>query len=510
MSDAGIQFGDTFISRDEVMLRSARGATGLSSLGVGRDDTVAMMLRNDPAYLEATMAIRIVSALPVPINWHLRGEEVEYIIKDSGAKALVIHSDLYDKLKDHVPEGVHVIEVETPEILIESYGIDRDQCPVHAESKNWYPWLAEQEPWTDDPVAQTASMIYTSGTTGRPKGVRREASTPEQYEKQVMVVAEVFGLVPGSRTIIPAPLYHAAPNGYAIFALQLEAFIVIMPRFDAEEFLRLIQDYKITRIQMVPTMFVRLLKMPCEICEKYDLSSLEYIIHAAAPCPPQVKKDMIEWWGPIIWEYYGSTEMSAVTICSPEGALKYPGTVGTVIEEATVKILDDNGKEVAANEIGEVYGMLHTNSEFTYQNDDDKRRGIDIDGLITCGDIGYMNEEGYLFLCDRASNMIISGGANIYPAEIESVLIEMDGLHDCAVFGIPCDDFGEKVAAIIEPEAEVELTAEAVTAFLTDRIAGYKLPRHIEFRNDLPREDSGKLFKRLLKEPFWKESGRSI
>ncbi|MFP6596061.1 MAG: AMP-binding protein, partial [Candidatus Hydrogenedentota bacterium] len=247
MSDAGIQFGDTFISRDEVMLRSARGATGLSSLGVGRDDTVAMMLRNDPAYLEATMAIRIVSALPVPINWHLRGEEVEYIIKDSGAKALVIHSDLYDELKDHVPEGVHVIEVETPEILIESYGIDRDQCPVHAESKNWYPWLAEQEPWTDDPVAQTASMIYTSGTTGRPKGVRREASTPEQYEKQVMVVAEVFGLVPGSRTIIPAPLYHAAPNGYAIFALQLEAFIVIMPRFDAEEFLRLIQDYKITR-----------------------------------------------------------------------------------------------------------------------------------------------------------------------------------------------------------------------------------------------------------------------
>lgn len=510
MNDAGIQFGDTFVSRDEVMLRAARGATGLSSLGVGRDDTIAMMLRNDPAYLEATVAIRIVCALPVPINWHLRGEEVEYILKDSGAKAIIIHSDLYDDLKDYVPDTIQVIEVETPDILIESYGIDRDQCAIHAESINWYPWLAEHEPWTEEPVAQTASMIYTSGTTGRPKGVRREASTPEQYEQQIMVVAKVFGLTPGARTIIPAPLYHAAPNGYATFALQLEAFIVIMPRFDAEEFLRLIQEYRITRVQVVPTMFVRLLKLPKETREKYDLSSLEYIIHAAAPCPPQVKKDMIDWWGPLIWEYYGSTEMSAVTICSSEDAIRFPGTVGREIEEATVKILDENGQEVVPNEIGEVYGMLHTNSEFTYQNDDDKRREIDIDGLITCGDIGYMNEEGFLFLCDRASNMIISGGANIYPAEIESVLIEMDGVHDCAVFGIPCEDFGEKVAAIVEAEAGTELTAESVTTFLTERIAGFKLPRHIEFRDNLPREDSGKLFKRLLKEPFWKESGRSI
>ncbi|MFP6614971.1 MAG: long-chain fatty acid--CoA ligase, partial [Candidatus Hydrogenedentota bacterium] len=186
------------------------------------------------------------------------------------------------------------------------------------------------------------------------------------------------------------------------------------------------------------------------------------------------------------------------------------GTVGKALERSIVKILDDDGNELPANEIGNVYGNLLTNTDFTYQNDDEKRADMDVDGLLSCGDIGYLNEDGFLFLCDRASNMIISGGANIYPAEIESVLIEMDGLHDCAVFGIPCDDFGEKVAAIIEPEAEVELTAEAVTAFLTDRIAGYKLPRHIEFRNDLPREDSGKLFKRLLKEPFWKESGRSI
>ena len=510
MTKAGLQYGDQFFPRNQILLNAARGATGLDSLGVGRDDTVALMLRNDVAYLDATMAIRIVGAMPVPINWHLRGDELKYILEDSGAKVLVIHSDIYHDLAKYVPESVHVAEVETPDLLIDTYQLDRSTSGVHNGSINWNTWIAEQTPWSKDPGVQTASMIYTSGTTGRPKGVRREASTPEQYAKQVEVVAGVLGVKPGARTIIPAPMYHAAPNAYSIFGLQLEAYMILMPRFDAEDFLRLVQDNHITHIQMVPTMFVRLLKLPEEVRNAYDISSLEYIIHAAAPCPPQIKEAMLAWWGPIIWEYYGSTEMSSVTLCSPEAAQRFPGTVGKAIPQATVKILDENRLELPANEIGEVFAMLNTNSDFTYQNDNEKRIGIEVDGLVTCGDIGYLNDDGYLFLCDRASNMIISGGANIYPAEIESVLIEMDGVRDCAVFGIPDEDFGEKVAAIIEPESSATLSEDAVTAFLTERLARFKVPKYIEFRSELPREDSGKLFKRKLKEPFWEKTGRSI
>ncbi|MFP6582334.1 MAG: AMP-binding protein, partial [Candidatus Hydrogenedentota bacterium] len=326
----------------------------------------------------------------------------------------------------------------------------------------------------------------------------------------IEVMSGVLGVVPGASTVIPAPMYHAAPNAFSIFAVQLKTFCVIMPRFDAEDFLRIVEQNKISHVQMVPTMFIRLLKLPEEIRNKYDISSLEYVIHDAAPCPPQTKKAMIDWWGPISHEYYGSTEMSAVTVCSSEEALKYPGTVGKALERSIVKILDDDGNELPANEIGNVYGNLLTNTDFTYQNDDEKRADMDVDGLLSCGDIGYLNEDGFLFLCDRASNMIISGGANIYPAEIESVLIEMDGVKDCAVFGIPDADFGEKVAAIIEPESENGISADAVQAFLRERIAGYKVPRHIEFRDNLPREDSGKLFKRKLKDEFWKDSGRAI
>lgn len=506
--EPGIQYGDDFISHAEIMNRVARAATGFHALGVRKGNAAALMLRNEVAYLEATLGIRVVGAMPVPINWHLQGPEVEYILKDSGTKVLVIHSDLYRDLSPFIPEQVHVVQVETPPLLSDT--MDLDPTPVSGVGPIWKEWLESLEPWAEEPTMQTASMIYTSGTTGMPKGVRREPATPEQYAEQIEVVSSILGVVPGAHTIIPAPMYHAAPNAFSIYAVQLKTFAVIMPRFDAEEFLRIVQEFKITHVQMVPTMFVRLLKLPQEVRDRYDVSSLEYIIHAAAPCPPQVKKAMIDWWGPIIFEYYGSTEMSAVTVCSPEEALKYPGTVGKQLDRSIVRILDDDGNELPANEIGHVYGNLLTNTDFTYQNDDEKRAGMEVDGLLSCGDIGYLNDDGFLFLCDRASNMIISGGANIYPAEIESVLIDMDGVKDCAVFGIPDADFGEKVAAIVELEESASCSAADVEGYLRERIAGYKVPRHIEFRANLPREDSGKLFKRKLKDEFWKDTGRSI
>ncbi len=510
MGELGIQFGDRFVPQAETQRRAAQAATGFRALGMNREDRVAMMLRNDVAYLEATAGIRVAGGLPVPINWHLKADELGYILQDSGAKALVIHSDLLRALHKSIPPGVRVLEVRPPDVLAECYGIaDASPCGL-AGAEDWDGWLQTHSPWNRPPDSETASMIYTSGTTGRPKGVRRESATPEQYQQTLEVVGGVLGVRPGVRTVIPAPLYHSAPNAFAIYSLQLGSFMVIMPRFDAEDLLRVIDKYKVTRFQAVPTMFVRLLQLPKEVRAKYDTSSLEYVVHAAAPCPAEVKQAMIDWWGPIIWEYYGSTEISSVTLCSPEDAIKFPGTVGRTLPTATVKVLDDNGAECPPGVPGTIYGRLHCATEFTYQNDSEKRRKVERDGLITAGDIGYFNEDGCLFLCDRANDMIISGGVNIYPAEIESVLITCPGVRDCAVFGIPHPDFGESVMAVIEAQDGTPPTEGEVRAYLSDRVADYKVPRVIEFRSDLPREDSGKLFKRKLREPYWQGVGRKI
>ncbi|MDK1022186.1 MAG: acyl-CoA synthetase [Candidatus Hydrogenedentes bacterium] len=510
MSEAGLQFGDRFVPHAEFFGRVAKAATGFSSLGIRSEDSVAIMLRNDVSYLEATLGARMAGSFPVPINWHLKSEEVNYILEDSDAKVLVIHSDLLYEMSEAIPEGVKVLEVQTPQLLIERFGISKGGASGFKGAEDWDTWVESHEPWSQAPRAETSSMIYTSGTTGKPKGVRRESATPEQHQAALKVASRVLGMAPGASTVVPAPMYHSAPNAFSLFAMQLGAFLVIQPRFDAEELLAIIEKYKITCLQMVPTMFVRLLKLPDEVRAKYDLSSLEYVVHAAAPCPPQIKKAMIDWWGPIIWEYYGSTEMGAVTHCSSEDALKYPGTVGRALEEATVKVLDEEGNEVPAGTIGNIYGQLDVSTDFTYQKDDAKRRSIERNGMITSGDVGYFNEEGFLFLCDRANDMIISGGVNIYPAEIEGVLIDCPGVHDCAVFGIPDEDFGEAIMAVIELEEGAKLDAAEAQSYLEERLAHYKVPKTIEFQTDLPREDSGKLFKRKLREPYWKDAGRNI
>jgi long-chain acyl-CoA synthetase len=506
----GLLYGDQFFPHAEVTVRIAKAASGFKNRGLKCDQTAALMLRNDVAYIEATMAIRKLGGMPVPINWHLKGEELAYILQDCGTNVLVIHSDLYHDLQEHIPDNIQVFEVETPELLVTTFGLSGEGLARHEDTTDWNEWIDSQEPFTEEITVQTASMIYTSGTTGRPKGVKREAATPEQHAESIRVVGAVLGVKPGIHTVVPAPMYHSAPNAFSLFAFQLETFLVIMPRFDAEDFLRVIDQYKVSHVQMVPTMFIRLLKLPDEVRNRYDLSSLEYVVHAAAPCPPDVKKDMIEWFGPIIHEYYGSTEMGSVTLATSEEALRFPGTVGKAIPESTVIIVDDEGNEAPPDTIGTVYAMLHTSTEFTYQGDDEKRQSVGRDDLITSGDIGYLNDEGFLFLCDRASDMIISGGVNIYPAEIESVLIGMDKVKDSAVFGIPDADFGEKIAAIIQLEPDQKCTEAEVEEFLKEKLAGYKMPRHIEFRKDLPREDSGKLFKRILRAEFWEDSGRSI
>lgn len=507
---AGVQLGNHFVPQEVVAKRAARVSTGLHQLGVRRGDTVAIMLRNDIAFLEATAGARTLGALPVPINWHLIPDETAYILRDSEAKVFVVHEDILPGLLSAIPDDIPVLVVPTPPEVAAAYGVEKVPFEGPPNSYDWNVWIDEHETWNKPVDVETSSMIYTSGTTGRPKGVRRDAATLEQYEQIVQVVAGVLGVKPGIRTIIPAPMYHAAPNAYAVYAFKLGAFIVIMPRFDAEELLALIERHKITHIQMVPTMFVRLLKLPEEVRSKYDVSSLEYVVHAAAPCPPSVKEAMIEWWGPIIHEYYGSTEMSAVTFCSADEAIRHPGAVGKPLEGATVRILDADGREVDPGEPGTVYGWLHCNTDFTYQGDDEKRRSIERTGLITAGDVGYFDNEGYLYLCDRDTDLVISGGVNIYPAEIEGVLIEYPGVKDCAVFGIPDEDLGEVLMAIVEPECGAALNPDVLRAYLAERLARYKIPKHIEFQDNLPREDSGKLFKRKLRDVYWAQSARQI
>jgi long-chain acyl-CoA synthetase len=305
-------------------------------------------------------------------------------------------------------------------------------------------------------------------------------------------------------------MYHSAPNAFALGSAIRLVDQTLMPRFEAEELLRIIEARRVTTVQMVPTMFVRLLQLPEATRARYDLSSLEVVVHAAAPCPPEVKRAMIDWLGPIVTEYYGSTETGPVVHCTSEEWLAHPGTVGKPVEGATVKVYDPDGNELGPGEPGDVYVRLDVVPDFTYRGDDAKRASVERDGLITAGDVGYLDAEGFLHLNDRRNDMVIAGGVNIYPAEIEACLHTLKGVRDCAVFGIPDERMGEALAAYVDADPAANLTAEAVREHVDRNLARYKVPRVVEFRDDLPREDSGKVFKRLLKEPYWQGRERAI
>jgi long-chain acyl-CoA synthetase len=499
--EIGVRCDGRFTTYPDLFDRALRATRGLHDLGIGAGDRVAVLLRNSIEFLEASIATVPLGASAVPINWHWRGEEIAHVLLDSGAKALIVHADLWPAIAASVPEGVVLI-------VVPAGGEDPVELPKGAL---WWPeWLARNEPWAQPPEAAPVSVIYTSGTTGRPKGVVRAPATDAQREAVQALLGQIFGLAPGERTVIPAPMYHTAPNVYALSAAIRGMDMTIMPSFDAEEFLRIVHDHRVTVVQMVPTMFVRMLGLPEQARARYDLSSLRSIVHAAAPCPEDVKRAMIEWLGPVVAEYYGGTETGPVVYCTSEEWLAHPGTVGRPIEQAVVKVLDAQGGELPAGESGEVYMWLDTWPDFTYAGDEEKRRSVERDGLISCGDIGYLDADGYLYLNDRRSDMVISGGVNIYPAEIEACLQSLQGVRDCAVFGVPDDDFGETLATHVELEDGAQLTADDVRDHVRSRLAAYKTPRVVEFSDALPREDSGKIFKRRLREPYWRGRERAI
>jgi long-chain acyl-CoA synthetase len=504
--------GDREVTHERIIERAALAAGGFAALGVTPGDAVALVLRNDIAFFEASYAAQLLGAYCVPVNWHGTAAEIGYVLRDCAARAVVAHADLLPQVTPALPPGVALLVVPTPPEIARAYDIPSEACAPPPGATHWEEWLGGCRPFDDPGAGVPTSMFYTSGTTGNPKGVRRLNLGPEFAALVARLVREGFGFDPARpiRTAMTGPLYHTAPNFYGLCAVRGGALMVLQPRFDAEELLRLIERHRITHLHMVPTMFVRLLRLPEAIRRHYDLSSLEAVVHGAAPCPTHVKRAMIDWWGPVVGEYYGGTETGLLTFHNAEEAARKPGTVGRPLTGVTLRIYDEDGRELPPGAIGEIYGMLEGAADFTYHGLPDRRREIERDGLVTLGDVGYLDEDGYLFLCDRKRDMVISGGVNIYPAEIEAALLALPGVRDCAVFGIPDEEFGETLCACIEAEAGATLGAAEAQAFLAQRLAGFKVPRTIRFEPALPREDSGKIIKRRLRDPYWTAVGRRI
>jgi long-chain acyl-CoA synthetase len=511
-----VLIGDERRRTADIEARAARAARGFEELGVRAGDVVAIVLRNDFPMIEATLGAGMAGAYVVPVNWHNTADEARYVLQDSGAKVLVIHADLLASMGDVAPAGTPVIVVQTPPALVEAYPAARGTAAVPAGMTEWESWLDALAPKAPPFAIAPGSMIYTSGTTGRPKGVRRNPPTPEQAESSLSVMRQVGGLLPYAGRMqdvvlmIPGPAYHSSPNGWLFALLRMGANICIEPRFDAGRTLERIERERVTHVLAVPTMFIRWLALDEEIRARHDLSSVVHVMHVGAPCPPHVKRAMIDWWGPVISEHYGSTEVGAVTYCTAQEWLDHPGTVGRVVDGSEVVVMDPEGKVLPPGASGEIVCGRATYPDFTYHGDDDKRRRSARGRLVATGDVGWFDEDGFLYLSGRASDMIIFGGTNVYPVEIESELTKLPGVADCAVFGIPDPEYGEQVCAFIQPKPGAELDAGKVRSGLAAHLASYKLPRRIEFVESLPREDTGKIFKRKLRDPFWAGMERKI
>ncbi|MGW3473217.1 AMP-binding protein [Saccharopolyspora sp. NPDC000995] len=507
MSEPRIHSGGTSQSLETLRTRAARLASALNADGIGPGDRVAVVMRNDIAFVEVTLAVGLVGAAPVPINWHWTGDDLAHALADSRSRLAVVHTDLLPAVESSAP-GLPIIEAEIPPGVRCAYGL------AEQPSTGRWPTLSQRiddhEPRTEPSPAAPMSVIYTSGTTGRAKGVLRDPVAVADRPTLLANIAKLWHLAPAETTLIPAPLYHSAPNVHATFAVALGMNLHIMPRFDAEEFLRLVQEHRVNSVQMVPTMFNRLLQLPEQVRRSYDLSSLKAIVHAAAPCPRHVKEAMIGWLGPIVHEYYGGAEVGAFTACDTAEALSRPGTVGRPILDADVRILGEDGTDKPVGEDGIVYGRCFTGwPDFTYIDDEPKRRRMERDGYLTLGDIGHLDDEGYLYLSDRLNDMVVSGGVNIYPAEVEACLLDLEGVADVAVFGIPDPDLGEVLAAHIQPIPGAILHPAEIRTYVGSRLARYKVPREVVLADELPREDTGKLFKRRLKQQYLEAAGHN-
>ena len=479
----------------ELAALTNRIVRGLRAAGLTRGDQVTTVLPNSFEQVAICLAAFQGGFYVTTVNWHLVGPEISYIVNDSETRALIVS----DRFAD---EAVRVLDdCVVPDANRYSVG-DVDGFRPFAEL------VDGQSAVRPDDVTPGSYMFYTSGTTGRPKGVRRPLPDGDVDEISAATggLFMLFGTMPHDDNvqITQAPTYHTAVNNWTTTSLHMGHTVVLMDRWTPEGCLERIERYRVTHSHMVPTMFNRLLQLPDDVRAKYDVSSLRRMVHAAAPCPIETKRKMIEWWGDAIWEYYAATEGGG-TIVGPEEWLRKPGTVGRPWPGAEVIVVDDDGNDVPANESGTVYMKMPGNL-FEYKGDKEKTEKSRLRGFFTVGDIGYLDDDGYLFLNDRANDMIIVGGVNIYPAEIEGALQQHEAVGDVAVFGVPNPDTGEEIKAVVElrdgwePGAD---TTAAIMDWLRGQIAKQKLPRSIDYTTEMPRDPNGKLYKRRLKDPYW-------
>ena len=486
-----------------VLARANQVVHALREIGLKPGDTVAAVLPNGSNPMHIYLAALQAGWYYVPINYRLSPPEVAYILKDSDAKAFVSH-ERFAKLAAAAADEAEIAA---------------DARIAHGDVPGFraFDELVDRQPTAQPEDRKTgAAMHYTSGTTGRPKGVRRKLAEidPDTSAELFTFFFLIFGILQrdGNVHLSTSPNYHTAVTTFAGNALHAGHTVVFMDKWDPEETLRLIEHYGCTHTHMVPTQFHRMLQLPDDVRAKYDVSAMKWAIHAAAPCPIDVKQKMLAWWGPVIWEYYAATEGGG-TVCPPEEWLQFPGTVGRIWPNSEIKIVDDDGNRLDTGVPGTVW-MRMGSGDFEYKGDQAKTNDShDAEGFFTVGDVGYFNDAGYLFLCDRKSDMIIAGGVNIYPAEIEGEILAHPQVGDVAVFGIPDDDMGEQIKAVVEPVKGVagdDALRDSIMEHLAGRLAKFKWPRSIDFSEELPREPTGKLLKRKLRDPYWEGRERAI
>ncbi|MEW1658077.1 acyl-CoA synthetase [Streptomyces sp. NPDC093707] len=473
---------------------------GLRAAGLERGDAFAAVLPNGVELFTAYLAASQAGYYLVPVNHHLVGPEIAWIVADSGAKVLIAHERFGDAARQAADEAGLTAERRYAVGAVAGfrpYGQLLDGRPESAPEDRTLGWV----------------MNYTSGTTGRPRGIRRPLPGRTPEETHLGGFLAIFGIRPFDDNVhlVCSPLYHTAVLQFAAASLHLGHRVVLMDKWTPQEMLRLTERHRCTHTHMVPTQFHRLLALPEETRSGYDVSSLRHAIHGAAPCPDHVKRAMIDWWGGCVEEYYAASEGGGA-FATAEDWLKKPGTVGRAWPISELAIFDDDGNRLPAGRLGTVY-LKMTTGGFAYHKDEHKTRQNRIGDFFTVGDLGYLDEDGYLFLRDRKIDLIISGGVNIYPAEIESALLAHPAVADAAAFGIPHDDWGEEVKAVVEPaeghRPGPELAAELLD-HCTRHLAGYKRPRSVDFTTAMPRDPNGKLYKRRLRAPYWEGRERGV